>query len=89
MHLAKVRADVNIKGAVMGGLSLPKVVCFLVAVDTTFCITCSFCARSFAAGLIFLTCLRGIKNSIEESGHKPKWRNRGGDIPINTAEDRV
>jgi hypothetical protein len=72
MHLTKVGADVNTKGAVMGGLSLSKVVCFLVAVDAAFCITCSFCARFFAAGLVFLTCLGGIKNSIKESGHEPK-----------------
>ena len=76
--LAKVGADVDATVVVAGGFSLPKVARFLEAVDAAFWATCSFCARSFAAGLVFLTRdldLGGI--SIEESGHKPKWRKIG------------
>ena len=76
--LAKVGADVDATVVVAGGFSLPKVACFLEAVDAAFWATCSFCARSFAAGLVFLTQdldLGGI--SIEESGHEPKWRKTG------------
>lgn len=75
--LTKVWADVDAGVAVAGGFSLPKVARFLEAVDAAFWAACSFCARSFAAGLVFLTRdldLGGIVSSIEESGHESKWR---------------
>ena len=77
MCLTKVGADPDARVAVV--FSLPKVVHFLEAADAAFCATCSFWARSFAAGLVFLTQdldLGGIRDSIEESAHEPKWRNR-------------